>query len=147
MSHNPIALNASSLAQPLHVIGVRVTVLASGEQTQGHELTLQEGHEGAGPPPHSHGWDEAFYVLSGSVDFTAAGRRMHGTRGSFFYVPANTVHAFSFGPQGGSMLEVAGPGSRATAMFASLDREIPSGPPDIPKVIGILREHGCELAT
>jgi quercetin dioxygenase-like cupin family protein len=44
-----------------------VTVLASNAATQSYGITLQQGEEGPGPPPHSHDWDEAFYVLKGEI--------------------------------------------------------------------------------
>lgn len=142
-----IAIDPQSRGAPLHVIGVQITVLASREQTGSHEVTLQEGPEGAGPPLHSHGWDESFYVLRGSVDVVVGEQRLRGTPGSFVHVPANTLHAFQFGPEGGSMLEIAGSGASATAMFRRLDQEIPPGPPDLPKVVGILRAHGVAVAV
>lgn len=142
----PITLAQQDLPTPLNVIGIQITVLASREQTQGHELTLQEGPEGAGPPPHSHAWDESFYVLRGSVDCMVDGKLVHGTPGSFVHVPAGTVHTFRFGPEGGAMLEVAGQGASATTMFKQLDRQIPPGPPDVQKVVGILRDHGVAVA-
>lgn len=145
-SKHPITLAPDTRGKPLHVIGVQVTVLASRQQTQSHEVTFQEGPEGAGPPPHSHGWDESFYVLRGSVNVMVGGQQLRGTPGSFIHVPADTVHAFQFGPEGGAMLEVAGQGAQATSMFTQLDRDIPPGPPDLPKVVGILRDHGVAVA-
>ena len=142
----PIALDAKALPAPLNVIGMQITVLASGEQTGSHEVTLQQGLEGAGPPPHRHGWDESFYVLRGSVDFVVDGQAVHGTPGSFIHVPAGTIHTFRFGTEGGGMLEVAGQGASATAMFRHLDEAIPPGPPDVPRVVGILAQHGVTVA-
>ncbi|WP_137893015.1 cupin domain-containing protein [Ramlibacter sp. 2FC] len=147
MSKQAITLAADACAAPLRVIGVNITVLASREQTGSHEVTLQEGPEGAGPPPHSHGWDESFYVLRGRVDCLVDGQPVRGQAGSFIHVPAGTVHAFQFGPGGGAMLEIAGQGAAATAMFRKLDQEIPPGPPDLPKVMDILRDHGVSVAA
>jgi hypothetical protein len=31
-------------------------------------------------------------------------------------------------------------------MFAAVDREIPPGPPDIPKVVEVLKKNGVTLA-
>jgi len=60
-----------------------VTVLASNAATQGYEITRAQGEVGVGPPPHSHNWDESFYVLAGEVEFTC-GPLMHGTDESHF---------------------------------------------------------------
>src|SRR5438034_5106448 len=93
--------------EAMNVLGVKITVLATNAQTQGYEITMQRGGEGSGPPPHHHPWDESFYVLEGSVDFTVAGgKTVRCERGTLVHIPAGTVHAFRFGPQGGAMFEV-----------------------------------------
>ena len=55
------------------------------------------------------------------------------------------VHAFSYGPGGGEMLEVTGRGSKAVRMFTALNREISPGPPDVAKVIQVVGEHGVKV--
>jgi len=30
---------------------------------------FKRGPEGSGPPPHSHPWDESFFVVKGEIDF------------------------------------------------------------------------------
>ena len=55
--------------QELNVVGEHITVLASGVATGGYEIFLQEGPESSGPPPHSHPWDESFYVVKGKIEF------------------------------------------------------------------------------
>ena len=37
------------------------------------------------------------------------------------------------------MLELTGHGGAATQMFTAIDKEIPPGPPDIPKVLEVLK--------
>ncbi|HZZ34649.1 MAG TPA: hypothetical protein VFE03_02910, partial [Caulobacteraceae bacterium] len=63
----PIIVMPGQAPRPLNVVGEQITVLASGQQTGGYEIFLQVGTEGSGPPPHSHGWDEAFYVTKGEI--------------------------------------------------------------------------------
>ena len=55
------------------MLGTAVRVLASRQDTGSYEVTLQEGPEGTGPPPHEHPWDEAFFVLDGELEFTSPG--------------------------------------------------------------------------
>ena len=66
-------------------------------------------------------------------------------RGTFVYVPGGIVHAFSYGPGGGEMLEVTGTGSKAIQMFTALDRAIPPGSPDVPKVVQVAGEYGVKF--
>jgi quercetin dioxygenase-like cupin family protein len=50
----------------------------------------------AGPPPHVHRvYDEAFYVLAGSVRFTSDGTSQDCPAGSFVFVPRGSAHGFA----------------------------------------------------
>jgi quercetin dioxygenase-like cupin family protein len=127
----------------LDVLGTKVTVLVSDADSKDQQITLQSGDEGMGPPPHNHDWDESFYVTKGQVFFTCAGKTTTCAAGTLVHVPAGTVHAFSYGPDGGEMLEITAARSNAVRMFAAFDREMPPGPPDVPKAVRIGDEHGC----
>lgn len=145
MSSKPFILKPNDRSPALSVIGVQITALASEADMQDQQITLQSGDEGSGPPPHSHDWDESFYVTKGQVEFRCGGETAICPAGTLVHVPAGTVHAFSFGAGGGEMLEITGRRSNAVAMFTALDREIPPGPPDVAKVIQVLGEHGVRV--
>jgi quercetin dioxygenase-like cupin family protein len=134
-------------APPLNVVGTQVTVLASNAATQSYGITLQQGDEGTGPPPHSHDWDEAFYVLSGEVKFLCDGEAHVCPPGTLVHIPRGTVHAFQYGKDGGQMLEITGEKARAAQMFAAVDQAIPPGPPDIPKLLQVLEQNGVAVAN
>lgn len=146
MKAKPFVLAPKDHAPALHVLGVDVTVLASNSATNAYEITLQQGGAGMGPPPHSHNWEESFYVLKGSVEFTCAGKTSTCTPGTLVHVPAGIVHSFHFGIDGGEMLELTGQGGAATRMFTDIDRNIPPGPPDVPKVASALQQYGVTLS-
>jgi|KBSMisStandDraft_5_1062788.scaffolds.fasta_scaffold199759_4 quercetin dioxygenase-like cupin family protein len=129
----------------LNVVGTQVTVLASNAATRSYGITLQRGDEGTGPPPHSHDWDEAFYVLAGEIHFLCDGKTYACKAGTLVHVPKGTTHGFSYGPGGGQMLEITGAGSLAAQMFTAVDSEIPVGPPDIPKLIDVLKRNGVTV--
>ncbi len=126
----------------MNVIGVQMVVLVSETDSQAQRITLQSGDEGMGPPPHCHDWDESFYVTRGQVQFSCGGENTLCPAGTLVHIPAGTIHAFSFAPGGGEMLEVTGSGSKAIQMFRALNREIPPGPPDIPKIVQVAGEYG-----
>ena len=44
------------------------------------------------------------------------------------------------------MLEITGPGALAAQMFTAVNDEIPIGPPDIPKVLEVLKRNGVTVA-
>lgn len=142
MNQKYLAIQPSDQIATLNVIGIKMTVLVPDEVSQTQQITLQSGDEGVGPPPHNHDWDESFYVTKGQVQFTCNDQTTMCPAGTLVYVPAGTIHAFSFGPGGGEMLEITGTGSRAIGMFSALDREIPPGPPDVAKVVQVAAEYG-----
>lgn len=145
MNSRPLVVTASDRGTTLTVVGTNVTVLVSDTDSSDQQITLQSGDEGTGPPPHSHDWCESFYVTRGQVQFTYSGQTMMCVAGTLVHVPPGVVHSFSYGPGGGEMLEVTGRGSKAVQMFSALDREIPPGPPDVPKVIQVAGEYGVKF--
>ena len=45
------------------------------------------------------------------------------------------------------MLEITGQGALAAQMFTAVSDEIPTGPPDIQKVLEVLKRHGVTVAA
>jgi hypothetical protein len=76
--------------------GIALTVLASNTSTGSYEITLQEGPEGAGHPPHAS-LERELLRDPGSVLFRAADAECPADRRTLAHVPADTVHAFRFG--------------------------------------------------
>lgn len=145
MTPQPIILDTADRTPALNVIGVDVTVLAANTTTGAYEITVQKGAEGMGPPPHSHDWDESFYVLSGSVEMVCDGHAVLCQPGSLVHVPGGTVHAFQFGPGGGEMLEITGAGGRATQMFTDIANTVDAQSPDMGKVVAALQNNGVTV--
>ena len=131
---------------PLNVVGTQVTVLAPNAAAHSYGITFQRGDEGTGPPPHSHDWDESFYVLGGEIEFFCDGHTYVCQPGTLVHLPRGTVHAFHYGKGGGQMLEITGQDALASQMFTAVDREIPVGPPDIPKLLAVLERNGVTVA-
>ena len=73
MNKRPFALTPADYSRALNVVGTKVTVLTSNGPSGGYSMTFQQGHKGEGPPPHSHDWDESFFVMKGSVEFKFGG--------------------------------------------------------------------------
>ena len=146
MGSQAFVLKPAQQARPLNVVGMQIRVLAANAQTQGYGITLQEGAEGAGPPPHSHGWDEAFYVLRGMVDVHCGAVTTTCETGTLIHVPKGTLHSFTFGRGGGAMLEITGEGASAAPFFEAIDEQIPAGPPDIPKLLALAEQDGVRFA-
>lgn len=145
MTVRPFILMPEQRDRALNVLGTQVTVLASNATTQSYGITLQQGDEATGPPPHCHDWDESFYVLKGQIEFVCDGKTVTCTPGTLVHVPRGTVHGFRYGVGGGQMLEITGQGALAAQMFTAVDREIPVGPPDVSKVLEVLERNGVTV--
>jgi quercetin dioxygenase-like cupin family protein len=141
MHTEPFVVHPQDRERSLSVVGCGVTVLASNEQTGSYEITLQTGPEGMGPPPHSHPWDEAFFVVEGNVHFVLDGQTRLAETGTLIHIPAGIIHAFQFGAGGGKLLEMTGSGGGATKMFRAVDAEVSPGPPDVGFLVQLLARH------
>lgn len=144
MPARPFFVAPNDHADALDIVGEQVTVLASGEATESYEVFLQRGPEGSGPPPHSHPWDESFYVVRGAIDFGIGDDSRTASPGTLVHLPAGTEHWFRFGRGGGEMISIT---SRlgASAMFADMAREIAPVDPDLGKLAEVGGRHGLKL--
>ena len=141
----PIVIDPADAPPALNVVNEKLTVLVSGAQTGSYEIFHQVGLEGKGPPPHSHPWDEAFYVLQGTMTFGAGDREFVARPGTFVHLPAGTTHWFRYGKGGGQVLSVT---SRegASLLFADIGREISPDRPDPAKLVEIAGRYGAAIA-
>jgi hypothetical protein len=101
MTVRPFIVSPEDYSDALDIVGEHVTVLASGKATEGYEIFLQRGSEGSGPPPHSHPWDESFFVVKGEIDFGIGAEQKTASTGTLVHLPAGTEHWFRFGRGGG----------------------------------------------
>jgi len=146
MAARPFIVAPGDQPEALDIVGEHVTVLASGEATGGYEIFLQRGPEGSGPPPHSHPWDESFYVVEGEVDFGIGDDSRTAGAGTLVHLPAGTVHWFRFGRGGAEMISMT---SRlgASEMFTDMARELAPLDPDLGKLAEVGGRHGLKLAV
>ena len=104
----PLVKLPENMPSPLNIVGEVVTILSSNSETSDYELFIQEGPEGSGPPPHSHDWDESFYVLEGSIEFGYNDEKLIAKQGTLVHLPAGNIHWFRFAAGGGKMLSITG---------------------------------------
>lgn len=144
MTRKPIVVSPKDYEPPLPIVGEQITVLASGDKTGNYEVFLQQGPEGSGPPPHSHPWDESFYVIKGEVTMGLGEATHTATPGTFVHIPAETVHWFRFGSGGAELVSMT---SRlgASKMFTDFAREISPTHPDPEKLAEIGARHGLQV--
>ncbi len=128
---------------PLRVVGESISVLADGKATGSYEVFLQSGPEGAGPPPHFHPWDEAYYVLEGQIDVLLGDRTTTLSAGEFVHIPRGTVHNFRMKTPRARFLSINSHHG-ASSFFADLDREI-GEKLDIPKMLEVAARHDVRV--
>jgi quercetin dioxygenase-like cupin family protein len=145
MAARPFVVTPKDYAPTLDIVGEHVTVLASGEATGGYEVFLQRGPAGSGPPPHSHPWDESFYVVGGRIDFGIEAESMTATPGTLVHLPAGTTHWFRFGDGGGEMISMT---SRlgASKMFTDIAREVSPVNPDLGQLTKVGARYGLKVS-
>jgi quercetin dioxygenase-like cupin family protein len=130
---------------PLRVAGEAVTVLADAERTGSIELFLQEGPEGAGPPPHFHAWDESYYVLEGAIEVLSGERTQTIEQGEFMFVPGGTVHMFRIKTARARFLSFNSRGGAAD-FFRDIDRTV-GDTLDVPTMIQVASRHAVHAVA
>ena len=76
---------------------LRTNVLLRSEETGGHlsviEIVLPP--HSAGPPLHTHDFDEAFYLLDGELIFQVEEALLTKSAGELIFAPGNVPHALA----------------------------------------------------
>lgn len=136
----PLVIPPHQRRAPLRVGGFDISVLASGDDAQGYEAFHTVGAAGTGPAPHSHPWDETFFVTAGTVFFGVDAEETTTGPGTFVHVPGGTRHWYRFGPEGGEFVSFTS-GAHAAAMYHDL-AAIES--PDRQHYVDAAARHGQE---
>lgn len=133
--------------EALTVLGVGVRFVCRAEDTRS-AWSLMETiiPKNAGPPPHHHPWDEAYFVTAGEVEFEIGGRRERVRAGDFVYAPGGTLHAFRGVSEPPARMLIFDAPAHAEAFFKDVDREVAELPRDLPKVSEIGARHGLHFA-
>jgi quercetin dioxygenase-like cupin family protein len=128
--------------EQLDVMGARLKFLCTADKTE-KKWSLMEAvlPRHAGPPPHEHPWDEAYYVVEGEVRFSLGDRVELVKAGDFIYAPGGTLHAFQGASETPARLLVFDAPAHAEAFFREVDREVKVLPRDMAKVPEIGDRH------
>lgn len=131
---------------PLHVLGMPLRFLCDARETDGAWSLFEEDIPlGMGPPPHRHPWDEAYYVLTGEVDFHIDGEQVRIRAGDFTRLPANTIHGFKGASEDSARVLIFASPGHSSEFFEDLNNEVISVPEDLHKVPEIGRRHQIEM--
>lgn len=134
----------------LCVLDDRLRVLATLEQTSGqYEMFLVEGPCDSGPPPHSHPWEEAFYVIEGELYVQIGETAAHVMQGAYVRIPENATHTFRVTSAKARFLALTlcskdGEFS-AERFFRAMHSEIPHLPPSFDAVAAVAERNGVKI--
>lgn len=127
-SSNARVVKASERPAPMRIAGFDIQTLISGEEAQSFEVFFTSGKDGTGPAPHSHSWDETFFVIEGPVVFGVGDQEQWIEAGTLLHVPGGERHWYRFGDQKGEFLSFTS-GKAAAPMY----RELAGLPAEAPK--------------
>jgi quercetin dioxygenase-like cupin family protein len=79
------------------VLNLRTNVLLRSEETGGHVSVIEivVPPHSAGPPLHTHDFDEAFYLLEGELIFQLEEALVTKGAGELVFAPRNVAHALA----------------------------------------------------
>ena len=100
-----------SLDRSVWYNGSLMTLLATGEETQGKFALIEAvSRKGNDPPPHIHRREEEiFYVLEGEVVFSVGDRTIKGMPGTMIFLPRDVRHSFTIESEQARMLILVTP--------------------------------------
>lgn len=130
------------------VLGVAVDVLADAARTEGQYTAYRcTVPPQAGPPPHHHdGFDEAFYVVSGTFEILVGETAHRAEAGSFVFIPKGVVHTFrNVGETPGQFLGTATPAGHER-FFEDADALARAGDFTMEDVLRVCNQNGIEIA-
>jgi quercetin dioxygenase-like cupin family protein len=143
-----IVVKADGKGESLHVMGANVKFICGADKTDSTWSLMEVAlPENAGPPPHDHPWDEAYYVVEGDVRFLIEGKEQIVTAGGFVYAPAGTLHGFQGASKTPARVLIFDAPAHAEAFFREVDREVKEMPRDLAKVPEIGRRHQIRFAA
>jgi mannose-6-phosphate isomerase-like protein (cupin superfamily) len=129
--------------ETLNVLGMPLRFLCDAKDTQGAWSLMEEDIPfDHGPPPHNHDWDEAYYVLSGALDFRIDDQTVRLEPGEFAYLPRQTVHGFKGASETPARVLIFAAPAHSSDFFIDVNREVQTIPEDLAKVPEIGRRHG-----
>lgn len=126
--------------QSHYVLGETLRPMLTNAMGSAVEIFDTKGPADAGPPPHTHAWEEIYVVLSGELDVTVAGKTTRLKPGGFAHVPANTPHGYR-NVTDAHFLTIVTKGN-AAKFFKQVAIEVEMNPPDIPGVLRVGASHG-----
>ena len=136
-------------------LGSPAQFLAIGTETDGtYCLSRAESAPGGGAPPHTHDFEEGFFILRGGITCVAGNRSFDLAPGQFLNVGSNVAHELmNHGSEPAEMLIFAAPAGfdrfqmqGGTIVEDSKGPFLPPGAEDHVRIREAAARHGVELS-
>jgi len=127
------------------VLGETLRPLLTNAMGSAIEIFDTAGPADAGPPPHTHSWEEVYVVLDGELEVTVDGTTQVLKAGGVAHVPAMSTHGYR-NVTDCHFLTIVTRGN-ASKFFAEVSADVEMSPPDIPGVVRVAHTHGIEFAV
>jgi quercetin dioxygenase-like cupin family protein len=101
---------------------------------------------GVGAAPHDHDFDESYYVLSGSLWLTVAGKEVVLGAGEFVRIPGETVHGFKGTSDSPTQILILQSPGDAEEFFRACAREIKNISADFARMPELGARYGIRFA-
>ena len=150
----PHAIDVNPSDETIHVGPLTIRFLVTGEHSNGSvavfEAVIPAGQRLAAPA-HSHDhYEETIYGVDGVSTWTVDGAAINLGPGQALCIPRGAVHRFdNNGSRDAKVLCVITPAAIGPPFFresAEVINAASGGPPDIAKMIAIMRRHGLTPA-
>jgi quercetin dioxygenase-like cupin family protein len=135
--------------EQIKIGGIELNFLVDGEDTDGtlvqFEMLVPPGVKV--PAPHFHvAVDETLYVMEGTLTQTVGDKTLELQPGNSCFIKRGVVHGFNnLHDKAARALVTLSPASIGPAYFREVAEVVNAGgPPDIQKILAIMRRHGLE---
>jgi quercetin dioxygenase-like cupin family protein len=132
--------NAAQAAESHYVLGETLRPVLTNAMGSSIEIFDTTGAPGGGPPPHTHHWEELYYVLSGEMDVHIDGATTRLGAGSIAHVPAGVPHGYTT-LDDTHFLTIVTKGN-ASKFFKQVATEVEMNPPDVEGVLRVGAQNG-----
>ncbi|MEQ1495904.1 MAG: cupin domain-containing protein [Novosphingobium sp.] len=132
--------NAVDATESYNVLGETLRPLLTNAMGSAIEIFDTKGQPGGGPPQHTHQWEEAYVVLSGTMEVHINGATTRLEVGDTAHIPAGVPHGYTTLDET-HFLTIVTKGN-AAKFFKQAATEVEMNPPDVAGVLRVGAQNG-----